>query len=140
MCLEAAGKACRLPSWSLLQTHAAFLSVERLESRALPDKEAPQHQWSYSSAPTAWPHYTSAPSCDVSEKGEVGYCCLSPSHPVPPWALSPIAPSDDSAGALTCAYASGGDAEMGTLGTALTGRHLQAPWPWGQQERGRAES
>lgn len=63
----------------------------------------------------------------LSEKGEVGYCCLSPSHPAPLWALSPIAPCHDTAGALTCTHMSGGDAEMGTLHTALTVRHLQAP-------------
>lgn len=39
MCLEAAGRAWRL-LLSLLQTRAAFLSMKRLESRALPHKEA----------------------------------------------------------------------------------------------------
>lgn len=41
MCLEAAGRAWRL-LLSLLQTRAAFLSVKRLDSRALPHKEAPK--------------------------------------------------------------------------------------------------
>lgn len=132
MCLEAAGRAWRLLSWSLLQTHAIFLSVKRLENRALPHKEAP----SQSPAPVELqlschsmaPLYMCSQLClKLSGKGEVGYCCLSPSHPAPLWALSPIAPCHDTAGALTCTHASGGDAEMGTLHPALTVRHLQAP-------------
>lgn len=64
---------------------------------------------------------------------------FSPSHLlVPLWALSPISPSHNTAGALTCARASGGDAEMGTLCTALSVRQLQAPWPRGQWEGGQS--
>lgn len=116
MCLEAAGRSWRL-LLSLLQTCAAFLSVKSLESRALPHKEA----LSQSPAPVELqlsshsmaPQYMCSQLClKLSEKGEVGYCCLFPSHPAPLWALSPIAPSHNPAGALTCAHASGGDAEM----------------------------